>query len=202
VLGTLLLSGPATAREAFTKGTLALGAERLSGAFHADTNERNTSVDTFAVLGAGGDPGTAASVFQFPRFTFDGFVADGVSIGSSMIAFSRRQKQRDTYDRSTETAVIVGPRVGFASMLSRHVGIWLRIGVSYSYFEASPVDYRSHCISMNVEAPILILPVEQVAITVGPMFDAGRVHQSGENLFLPDVSLMQLGLAAGITVLF
>src|SRR5262249_49085315 len=113
VVGSLLVSGPAMAREAFSKGTLALGAERLSVAFHVETSERNTSADTFALLGAGDDATTAASVFQFPRFAFDGFVADGVSLGSSMIAFSRGRKQRDTYDRSTETAFIVGPRVGF-----------------------------------------------------------------------------------------
>jgi len=210
VLGCALLLLPAAARaDAIAKHTFALGAERITGVFHADEkwNTGNASgsngVTTLALFGMNGG-GDLVDAWQLPRIAMDYFVANGFSIGGSFVVLSRSP------ENSNRTDFIIAPRVGFGYMFSRVVGIWPRIGMSYWHGSWSNdpgnLNADAHSFAFDLDVPLLIAPVRSFAITLGPLLDvgfAGRVSGNVNVLGLNvnggvDTSFVQFGLSAGI----
>jgi hypothetical protein len=196
---SVLVSGTAHA-EAIESGTFALGAERLTGMFHADDKTGNTpsrGSTTIALLGNGGNVGVASNAFLFPRVGLDGFIIDGLSLGGNLIVW------HTSYDGGSATSFIIEPRIGFAFMFGRVVGIWPRGGFGYWNYSQSPdqgpggVD--AHCFAFTVDVPLIIRPVRPFAITVGPILDVGFAGKQTPNGGpSQDVSFTQFGLSAGM----
>lgn len=197
---SVLVSGTAHA-EAIESGTFALGAERLTGMFHADDKtegQPTQGTTTLALLGNGGNIGTPSQAFLLPRVGLDGFIVDGLSLGGNLIVWHA------SYEGGSATSFIIEPRIGFAFMFGRVVGIWPRGGFAYWNFSSSPdqgpnAGTDAHTFAFNIDVPLIIRPVRNFAITVGPVLDVGFAgKESVNNGPNRDISFTQFGLSAGM----
>jgi hypothetical protein len=141
-----------------------------------------------------------ADAWQFPRVGLDGFIIDGLSLGGSLVFMHRAPEGR------TVTDVLVAPRIGFAYMFSRVVGIWPRFSLAYWHrwdnADQGPGEVRSHSFAFGIDVPLIIAPVKNFAITVGPLFDVGfggkQTTDPGPGEATLDTSFTQFGLSAGV----
>lgn len=203
-LAALVLLSPGRAfADAIDKGTFALGAERLTGMFHSDEkigNAASQGMTSLALLGNTGYAGSVAEAWQFPRVGLDGFVTDGLSLGGSLVVLHR------SLEGGTDaTDLLVAPRIGFAYMFSRVVGIWPRASLAYWHqWRGSDQggDANGHSFAFGIDVPLLIAPVKNFAITVGPLVDFGFGGKQTTNNGIMDVttdtSFTQFGLSAGV----
>ncbi|HEX4334847.1 MAG TPA: hypothetical protein VH062_02970 [Polyangiaceae bacterium] len=200
-VGVLLVSSRAEA-DAIDKGTFALGAERITGVFHADekvANADSSGTTAIALFGNSVDS-PLAGAWQFPRLGFDYFVTKGLSLGGSFVVLSRSP------EGTNQTDILVAPRVGFGYMFGRVVGIWPRGGISYWHAsrsaDNSDASIDAHSFAFDVDVPLLIAPVRSFAITIGPVLDVGFAGRADANFLgagtAVDTSFVQFGLSAGI----
>jgi hypothetical protein len=182
-------------------GTLALGAERLSGFFHITEDPEDgdsETTDEFALLSA-----QSAFPSDMPRFAFDDFVTDGLSLGGSL-SFVHLSLEND----STVDTLLLAPRVGYATFFSDSVGIWPRGGITYWKRTLTDPDGDARKVSsvaLTLEAPLLFSVGDAAWITLGPMLDlgiAGEVESDpdGGPSSSSDLTITGIGVAAGLTV--
>jgi len=185
-------------------GTFALGAERITGVFHADekTDPGGTAGNTAFALFGNSEDSPLAGAWQLPRIGFDVFVASGLSLGGSFVVLDRSRSGNDATD------IIFAPRVGFGYMFGRVVGIWPRGGMSY-WHESGSGNAEAHSFAFDLDVPLLFAPAHNFAITLGPLLDVGfagdvsggvdvgAVRVGGSS----DTSFVQYGLSAGIVAL-
>jgi hypothetical protein len=171
--------------EAIRSGTFALGAERITGVFHADEKYPGDTNHTVFALFGNTSAGSASSAWQFPRVGFDVFVVNGLSLGGSFIVFNR--------SNSDTTDIIFAPRVGYAYMFGRVVGIWPRGGLSY-WHESGAGNFEAHSFAFDIDVPLIFRCTHSFAITLGPLLDVGFAGKAND----VDTSFWQLGLSAGI----
>src|SRR4051812_16058856 len=195
-----LLSPERAFADAIDKGTFALGAERLTGMFHTDEkigNGVSQGTTSIALLGNTAS-GTVAEAWQFPRVGLDGFIIDGLSLGGSFVVIHR------ALEAGSATDLLIAPRIGFAYMFSRVVGIWPRFSIGYwNQWRNSDQggDLNSHTFAFGIDVPLLIAPVKNFASTIGPLVDfsfGGKQTASGIMDVTNDTSFTQFGLSAGI----
>jgi hypothetical protein len=188
---------------AIDKGTFALGAERLTGMFHTDEklgDGPSQGTTSIALLGNTGFDGTTTYAWQFPRIGLDGFIIDGLSLGGSFVVMHR------SLENTSATDLLIAPRIGFAYMFSRVVGIWPRVSVGYWHQwrdpDQGPGEVRNHSFAFDIDVPLIIAPVKNFAITVGPLFDIsfGGTHteSNGTTDVSTDTRFTQFGLSAGV----
>lgn len=174
--------------EAIRAGTFALGAERITGVFHADEKAPgDESHTTFALFGNSSD-GSIAGAWQLPRIGFDVFIINGLSLGGSFVVLNRSVE-----NGGDATDIIFAPRIGYAYMFGRVVGIWPRGGLSY-WHESGSGNFEAHSFAFDVDVPLIFRCTHSFAITLGPLLDvgfAGKVRDA-------DTSFVQFGLSAGI----
>jgi hypothetical protein len=202
------------------KGTFTLSGERLTGVMHvsetvsnpAPVGDRTTSVTTVSLLGSGiGAVNAFGTALGAPRVGFDGFIIDGLSLGGTLSFVSTSYNPDGPDNDMTLSAFSIAPRVGYAYMFTNVVGIWPRGGLSYIHESISPEDNNAtstsfHAFAFDVEAPLIITPVEHFSILVGPLFDVtfggeqtATTRNNGVKVDVSrDDSLTQFGLAAGL----
>ncbi|HVW25482.1 MAG TPA: hypothetical protein VHC69_08930 [Polyangiaceae bacterium] len=184
---SLLLAANGAHAEAIRAGTFALGAERITGIFHADETvdpAPSQGYTDFALFGNNTER-TIAGAWQLPRIGFDVFVTNGLSLGGSFVVLN--QSKPDATD------IIFAPRVGYAYMFGRVVGIWPRGGLSYWHASGAD-DYEAHSFAFDVDVPLLFACTHSFAITLGPLLDVGFAGKQNN----ADTSFVQFGLSAGI----
>jgi hypothetical protein len=199
----LVLLAPARAvADAVDKGTFALGAERLTGMFHSSEkigNGASQGTTSLALLGNTGY-GSVAEAWQFPRIGLDAFIIDGLSLGGSLVVMHRAPENESVTD------LLVAPRIGFAYMFSRVVGIWPRFSLAYWHqwqdADQGPGEVRRHSFAFDIDVPLIIAPVKNFAITVGPLLDVSfggqQTTDPGTGEVSLDTSFTQFGLSAGV----
>ena len=202
-LAALALLSPARARaDAVDKGTFALGAERLTGMFHSEEkldSGASQGTTSLALLGNSGYSNVAGA-WQFPRVGLDGFIIDGLSLGGSFVVMHRAP------EGGSQTDLLVAPRIGFAYMFSRVVGIWPRFSLAYWHqwlnSDQGPGERRNHSFAFGIDVPLIIAPVKNFAITVGPLLDVSfggkQTADNGTGEATVDASFTQFGLSAGV----
>jgi hypothetical protein len=175
--------------EAIRSGTFALGAERITGVFHADEKDPGNSQGhtAFALFGNSADS-PLAGAWQLPRVGFDVFVVNGLSLGGSFVVLTR-----STEGGGDATDIIFAPRVGYAYMFGRVVGIWPRGGLSY-WHESGSGNFEAHSFAFDVDVPLIFACTHSFAITLGPLLDVGFSGKRQD----ADTSFVQFGLSAGI----
>ena len=198
-LAFLLLPAAASAQSdgGFQRGTLAIGAERMTGLYFysfksqvpIDGTNRSVDVTTSGTQlnllwnsnlvdvprGIGANP---ASV---PRLGVDYMGTDLVSVGGSVGYFSASgsQKQSDTgvsVDTVTVSGFAFAPRVGFALHLGSSFLFWPRVGVSYFHIkgERSGGGSTSGSIWDIVAEPMFVYsPVPHFGFAFGPLLELG-----------------------------
>jgi len=181
VLASALLWSHAASAQVFgNKGDAAFGAERLMGV-HSDhvfqdgavpgEPGRDYDVTTF---GLGWFGHAAATPFDLPRITFDYFIADHWSLGGALAYattdITANNGRGGAPDTSSGAEFLFNPRVGYAHMFGRVVGIWPRAGLTY-HSETVNNDGNLNGFALGIEAQFVFVPATHFAFLLGPSFD-------------------------------
>jgi hypothetical protein len=181
-------------------GEVAISAERLLG--YASTSwkmklknapdPKDTVSHLNLLVNANGDVAT----YSAPRVAFDYFVTDGLSLGAS-IGFSAASGEENYRE------FLFNPRIGYAYMFGAVVGVWPRVGVTYQDQKA-PIG-KVALLAVSVEASLVVVPAEHVAITLGPTFDGGlvgKINPPGAEQGKTDYAQDEFGFHVGLTTFF
>ena len=174
----LLWSGAASAQVFGNKGDAAFGAERLMGV-HSDHVFQESPVPgeprldyDVTTFGLGWFGHAPATPFDLPRITFDYFIADHWSLGGAL-AYETTDVTANTGRGGapgSESEFLFNPRVGYAHMFGRVVGIWPRAGLTY-HSETANGAYNINGFALGIEAQFVFVPVQHFAILLGPSLD-------------------------------
>ncbi len=187
-------TGAAAEEPLGTSGQIVLSGERLFGVTATTEKEttdqggvsveRKSSTTRFTLLGIGNGSAPAA----FPRLAIDGFVAEGVSIGGSVMFVTQTSEVESTSGSTTTktdgpklSGFLLAPRVGYATMLSDAFGLWPRAGITYYSLTASDeidaggtvskFESSETGLALDLEGMLAYSPASHVAIIGGPVFD-------------------------------
>lgn len=182
------------------QGTLAIGAERLSGFFHTSVKHEGQgteSVDQFALLSI-----VPLSPYDQPRAAIDYFVIDGLSLGGAL-AFVHLGLENGSIN-----TFLLAPRVGYATFFNDVVGIWPRGGFSYWNRSTDPdrgFGSSENHFAFEIDVPLLLAPAENFWITVGPLIGipiTGSTDDEGPGNPSESHKYTTFGLTAGLTGAF
>jgi hypothetical protein len=120
----------------------------------------------YTLLGLGAGP-PSPSPYQIPRFAFDGFVIDHLSVGGSLAVWTF-----DPHRGRSFSGVLLAPRVGYAFAFNDTFGFWPRGGFSFWSFD------HDDEFALTLEAIFYASPVEHFAFTFGPTIDIGIAGDS------------------------
>jgi hypothetical protein len=216
-------SSPAAA-DPIPHGTIALGAERLSGFYHSkdSIDTLDTTRNKISLLGEDSN-----GPYDMPRIGIDGFIIDGLSLGGTLAIGHVSQTDKRTVapvqqsNDSSATAVLFAPRVGYGFMFSERIGIWPRGGFSYFTVSgdgsgtvnvggvgvnAGGTSVSRHYFSLNIDVPFIFKLAPNFAITVGPTIDVAldgsqKIDLPGGGTQTADASYAAFGLSAGLLAL-
>jgi hypothetical protein len=132
----------------------------------------------------GAGRGHGATPFDVPRFAFDIFVIDSLSVGGSIgyVQYSDEDQDGDDWDYSD---FIFSPRVGYLIMFSDKFGFWPRGGFTYHSGKVDPPGRpraSESGFAFTAEAMFVFTPVEHFGFAFGPTLDidfAGDVESRG-----------------------
>jgi hypothetical protein len=170
---------------------------------------------------AGAAGGLSVNPFAMPRVAFDYFVANSWSVGGSLgyVHTSGRYRmdsgppgtRLDSHDLADVDVFAIAPRGGYCYMFNSIIGIWPRLGFTYAHWGSdawADDGYKSsgYVFDVNVEVMFPIVPVQHVAILVGPLVDipvagnSSTEYRAPPALLPPDTSvhLWNYGLAVGL----
>jgi hypothetical protein len=230
-------------------GQFVLSAERLTGVYsdHITTTQSDTatdlagnpitieqeeSVDTTQVSVLGMSSGISEAGLlgpaTIPRFGFDVFVIQGLSLGGSVMVLYGTGTTSTTYspdpydegdesDQPSRTTYLVAPRVGYAFPVGPAFAIWPRGGVTYTNYrmardadqvDGSTVEVTSSIDFTDVSLEVMVVasPVPNFAILFGPYVDiplGGGTKYTVDGEEDPDrpevdLSYLSYGVTAGI----
>jgi len=180
VTAALLWSGAASAQVFGNKGDAAFAAERLMGV-HSDhvfqdgavPGDRGLNYDVMT-FGLGWFGHAAATPFDLPRITFDYFIADHWSLGGALAYQSTNITVNNGAggpgDIGDGSEFLFAPRVGYAHMFGRVVGIWPRAGLTY-HSETVNGAGNVDGFALGLEAQFVFVPAQHFAILLGPSLD-------------------------------
>jgi hypothetical protein len=191
------------------KGTFVLGADRVLGYVSSKVTvdpegpagEIETKRNNLAVL----QQGDVVSPYSNPRFAFDYFITNGLSLGGSIGYWSQSGEQDAGVqtDLPDQHMFTVAPRIGYGVMFGQVVGIWPRGGFTYftgeSNLDVGPfaVETDVNGFGLNLDLPFVIVPANHFAILAGPGVDftaSGKAEAANADY---DVSIFDVGLHVG-----
>jgi hypothetical protein len=131
------------------------------------------------------------------RPAVDYFVIDYLSIGGFL------GLQYDSTPGGSNTAISIGPRVGYNIPLSERLSLWPKVGFSFASTSQSQDDVElptggtvegddetSTSLQLNLFAPFMFHPVEHFFIGFGPAFD---LDLTGDNKATTIAARLTLG---------
>jgi hypothetical protein len=217
VVSVLLAAPRLGAQELGRAGSLAIGAERLTGVAttHSEATVGSGAAsaelerDTFSVALFANDPATP---FVTPRIGVDYFVIDRLSAGG-FLAYASHSTDSSIGSAKREDsahAIALGVRGGYAVPFTDLLGIWPRAGVSYVTGEIEQGDDETETwiLALSAEVMLFITPAAHVAFVVGPTADvtvagAGQSENAaGNESEIEDLRVQSFGLQAGVVVWF
>jgi hypothetical protein len=186
-LGAAALFGsePALAQAAETFGKqmdVAFAADRLFGITFSRQVDEDQCTDgprridcenDWTEIGIGWRGRGLRSPFDTPRFAFDIFVIDSLSVGGA-IAYVQYTDEDEDGDDTKYTDFIFSPRVGYLIMFSDKFGFWPRGGFTY---HSGSIDYdgprkdSESGFAFTAEAMFVWTPVEHFGFAFGPTLD-------------------------------
>jgi hypothetical protein len=184
VLAAVFWSGEAGAQVFGKRGDAALGAERLSGVhsdhvFQEDTDAQTPGLDyDVTTFGLGWFGRAAATPFDLPRLSFDYFIANQLSLGGALAyQTSTISSNGNRGGGADNSQFLFNPRVGYAHMFGRVVGIWPRAGITYHSETVSNAE-NINGFALSLEAPFVFVAAAHFALLLGPSLDldfTGRI---------------------------
>lgn len=113
-----------------------------------------------------------------PRVGLDYAIIDHLTIGGTLGVASTSFGDDDfDDDDDTDTAVLFGPRVGYAFMFNDWAGFWPRGGFQFYFFDGTFGNDATY-VNLNLEAQFLLAPSDNWGFTLGPAFDIGLAGSS------------------------
>jgi hypothetical protein len=177
-------------------GQFVFGFDRVTGLYfdrqkisYAGGNEDTYKSTSLNLLGV-----DASSPSQLPRFALDYVIASGFTAGIdlalatrslSLSSDSAQQSIQPPTARPKGTTFLGGLRAGYAYPFDETFGVWPRAGLSYATSSAdiditdamsgttTTLKQRSHYFDLDLEALLVLSPVEHTAIMAGPFLDLG-----------------------------
>jgi hypothetical protein len=129
---------------------------------------RDYDVTTFGLGWFGHAPATP---FDLPRITFDYFITDHWSLGGALAYETTNFSSNNNRGAGPDTTeFLFNPRVGYAHMFGRVVGIWPRAGITY-HSEVQDGGDNINGFALGIEAEFVFVPAQHFAILLGPSFD-------------------------------
>jgi hypothetical protein len=136
----------------------------------------------------------SSSPAQMPRFALDYVIAAGVTAGVAL-SFATRSLSMDDGGgepplqpptaQDEGSTFLIGGRVGYAYAIDETFGIWPRAGLSYAVSSGEygvtdettgvteTFDLTTSFFDLDLEALLVISPVEHTAFMIGPYLDLG-----------------------------
>lgn len=218
------------------EGQLVVGAEHLTGMYwHTRTTTETSTVGSQTVETETTESRTQLALvgnspsheYAVPRFAFDYFVQESISVGLGFGYLSRtgEDKTKTTQgsttsevsdDAPSQTAFVLHPRVGYAIPFDDTFGFWPRVGFLYAHSSLESEDTQGNVtttttISLNytaisLEGMFFISPFSHFAIVGGPFYNLGlgggselRVEAGPQTTTTEnDAKLSSFGLAIGV----
>ena len=178
---------PASARNFAVSGDWLLSVENLFGYSYAHQSN-NFNVNTFTVLGD--SQGMSKSAYNWPRLALDTMVSNSISAGLAA-SFTRLSATGGLSNTAFEGAV----RVGYALMPGPSVGIWPRLGVTYSH------QTGQSAAAVTIDALLVAVARPHLLLTLGPVADIG-LWGKGQDAQHRDINVtyLNIGLYFGLAV--
>lgn len=184
------------------KGNVVISAERLVGFWHVTENiegvEESPSFDTLAFLG---NPMGMVTIYNGPRIGWDVFATRGLSLGAAF-SYATVSGEGDT----DLDLLNLAARIGYAYMFKPTVGFWPRGGITYTSLSADTTDAAGtdatstvSYVAFTLEAGLVVAPVENTAIILGPVLDVGLSGGSDDG---PDRTATSFGMQASLALWF
>jgi len=217
-IGTTLLCPAARADSFGSPVHVGVSAERMFGfatstatSKQADGTESSTTRTGVGLLDQ-----FPTSVYQLPRIGVDVVVVAGLTVGAALTYWTASWSETSggqSQDGPTLQALVVNPRVGYALMFGSVVGIWPRLGFTYSSLQSSQTAWTgggtvtekdtTTASALSAEALLLLAPVDHLAFTVGPVLDVGlggsdKTEVPGMPTSSHDVTTSSFGIQAGV----
>lgn len=180
-------------------GEIAISAERLLG--YASTSWKMKlkglpdPKDSVSHLNLLVNAGTDERTYSAPRIAFDYFVTNGLSLGGAVGLSATSGDQSYQHFQ-------LNPRVGYNYMFGSVVGVWPRVGMTYQ--EQKIAGAKIALLAVSVDVALVIVPLEHVALTLGPTFDGGivgKINPEGPQT-KTDYAQDEFGFQSGLTVFF
>ena len=160
LFGATVLTFAGNAAAQFPRsGTVSFGADRLMGVYFAGRSDFD-----WRLLGLGAPPG--GTLAALPRFSVDGFVTDGLSLGGSLAIWSTEWNAG--WARGSSDSVMIAPRVGYAIDFNDTFGFWPRGGPVILTDNIGGDD-----LYLTFEAAFYAMAGRSWGFTFGPTVDLG-----------------------------
>lgn len=192
VIGLVGLSGVAHAQDSFGKPMdISFAVERPFGFFWGSARvdppgqarEYHYDGNGFAL---GWSQDRNYSPVLAPRFGFDIFVIERLSVGGSL-GFISRNLEGDNDDRN---GFIFAPRVGYFIDFSDHFGFWPRGGLTFYNLHDSDQDQ----FLLALEGYFTFAPRDGFGFLFGPTFDFGLGGEAGDSDYNERVFGIMIGM--------
>jgi hypothetical protein len=174
-LTATLMSGTAVAQDFGRKMDVVFSADRLVGIHfsHVDSELPAPASDyeqDITGFGFGWRGGAQPTPFDVPRFAFDIFVIERLSVGGALGFATYSADDDDNYEHAS---FLLAPRVGYVWMFSDVAGFWLRGCFTYHSGDRDlgPGDRDDWGLALTVEPTFVLSPVRNFAFVVGPTVD-------------------------------
>lgn len=178
---------PASALTFAAGGDWLLSVENLFGYTYAHQSN-NFHANTFTLFGDA--EGGTKSPYRFPSLALDYMIQSSLSVG--LAANFVRLSASNGF---SNTGFEIAPRIGYATMPSQNLGIWPRVGVTYSYGTAVK--------AFGITGELLLVAVitPHLLVTFGPVVDWGvsGTIKNG-NGTTSNVNFVDIGAYFGLTV--
>jgi hypothetical protein len=150
------------------------------------------------------------SAFELPRLGLDYFVRPRTSVGlAAALIIYPETVGGEGFSSHPVVSVEVAPRVGYSYAFNGWIGVWTRAGVSYVRAsrevprpESLPEGSfrRISAWALTMEALVVVTPLPDLAITVGPNADIGLAGSADQDASSFGFRTTDLGLHAGLSV--
>lgn len=196
------------------------------------TRDTEGGTTTVAFLGSG----LGAVPAGVPRVGFDYFFMDSMSLGLSLSYGSRSNTDEIRGTRTmgntivsfvdevdtTDTLFMFTPRFGYGLTFSPLLGLWARGALAFTRFTreeqgrnitpgpgvTTDSETTVTAFGLAVDAQLMIMPINHVAIGVGPLFELSPFgdfdyDERTDTVTLEgDADILSVGLSAGLSVWF
>jgi len=212
----------AAAEQLDTSGTVALGVDRVFGVVNYSESyntpnssgvgmDANTYHDTnWAILGRA----TAAFMYmqlQSPRLSADVIVVSGISLGGGIVYDYDSGKSALPSGNGTDSHAgiwVLAPRIGFAKMLTKHVGLWPHAGITYMHYSEDYKFSDTNSVTtstgdsafLTLDANFVLSPISHTGLTIGPTLDLLIHRHNSPDSTSKDDRLTAIGVQAGLLI--